>query len=227
MTDFLARLFPDIVVRMDEFYSCTIETLIMLGVVGSMSFVLSLVLAIVLVVTASGGLAPNRIVYQVLDKFINLMRSIPFIILVTMMIPLTRFVMGTAIDLRGAIFPLIVGITPFFVRQLESALMGIDPGMVEASVSMGFTRWQIIWKVFLRESISRITKVTTITLVHLLSFTAVIGVVGGGGLGDFAIRYGFQRYMFDASVAVVLVFLVFIYIIETVGKLIIASTTHG
>lgn len=222
----LSQLFPNVIPRMDEFYESTIETLIMVGVVGIASFVISLALAVILVTTVHGGLFENVAVYQVLDKIIDLMRSIPFVILVTMMIPLTRLVMGTAIGLKGAIFPLIVGITPFFTRQLESALMGIDAGVVEAGVSMGLSRSQLIWKVMLRESIPAIAKVTTITIVHLIALTAVIGVVGGGGLGDFAIRYGFQRYMVDASVAVVLVFLVFIYIVETAGKVIIQEASH-
>ena len=224
--DFLVRLFPNVAPRMGEFYQSTIETLIMVGIVGVVSFVISLALAVVLVTTARGGLFENVAVYQVLDKVIDLMRSIPFVILVTMMIPLTRLVMGTAIGLKGAIFPLVVGITPFFTRQLESALMGVDAGVIEAGVSMGLSRVQLIRKVMLRESIPAIAKVTTITIVHLIALTAVIGVVGGGGLGDFAIRYGFQRYMVDASVAVVLVFLVFIYIVETAGKVVIQETSH-
>ena len=223
--DFLVRLFPNVAPRMGEFYQSTIETLIMVGIVVVVSFVISLALAVVLVTTAR-GLFENIAVYQVLDKVIDLMRSIPFVILVTMMIPLTRLVMGTAIGLKGAIFPLVVGITPFFTRQLESALMGVDAGVIEAGVSMGLSRVQLIWKVMLRESIPAIAKVTTITIVHLIALTAVIGVVGGGGLGDFAIRYGFQRYMVDASVAVVLVFLVFIYIVETAGKVVIQETSH-
>ena len=223
--DFLVRLFPNVAPRMGEFYQSTIETLIMVGIVGVVSFVISLALAGGLVTTAR-GLFENIAVYQVLDKVIDLMRSIPFVILVTMMIPLTRLVMGTAIGLKGAIFPLVVGITPFFTRQLESALMGVDAGVIEAGVSMGLSRVQLIWKVMLRESIPAIAKVTTITIVHLIALTAVIGVVGGGGLGDFAIRYGFQRYMVDASVAVVLVFLVFIYIVETAGKVVIQETSH-
>ena len=132
--DFLVRLFPNVAPRMGEFYQSTIETLIMVGIVGVVSFVISLALAVVLVTTARGGLFENVAVYQVLDKVIDLMRSIPFVILVTMMIPLTRLVMGAAIGLKGAIFPLVVGITPFFTRQLESALMGVDAGVIQAGV---------------------------------------------------------------------------------------------
>jgi D-methionine transport system permease protein len=224
--NFLSNLFPDVAVRMDEFYDCTVETLVMVGIVGIVSFVLSLLFAVILTTTKPGGLSENAAVYQFFDKLINLFRSIPFIILATTMIPFTRIVMGTAIGLKGAIFPLIVGITPFFSRQMESALLGVDPGLVEAAVSMGLSKPQIVWRVYLRESIAQIAKVTSITIVNLLSMTAVIGVVGGGGLGDFAIRYGFQRYMIDASIAVVLVYLVFIYIAETAGKLVIANTSH-
>lgn len=223
----LTSLFPNVSVRMDEFYDATLQTIAMIAIVGIVSFVFSLVLALALTVTRHGGLSPNPVVFQIVDKLTNFFRSIPFIILATTMIPLTRFLVGTAIGLRGAVVPLIVGITPFFTRQIESALMNVDPGVVEASVSMGLSKPQIIWAVYLRESIPQIAKVTTITIIHLLALTAVIGVVGGGGLGDFAIRYGFQRYMFDASVAVILVYLVFIYIVETTGKLVIERTTHN
>ncbi|MCH9274906.1 ABC transporter permease [Bifidobacterium amazonense] len=222
----LTDLFPNVSVRMDEFYDATLQTIWMILIVSVVSFVLSLALALLLTTSKPGGLSPNAVVFQIVDKLTNFFRSIPFIILATTMIPLTRFLVGTAIGLRGAVVPLIVGITPFFTRQIESAFMNVDPGVVEASVSMGLSKPQIVWAVYLRESIPQIAKVTSITVIHLLALTAVIGVVGGGGLGDFAIRYGFQRYMFDASVAVILVYLVFIYIVETTGKLIIASTTH-
>lgn len=219
-------IFPNVSQRMDEFYQSSLDTLAMIGIVGGISFALSLLIAVILTTTKPGGLYENVVVYQFFDKIINLFRSIPFVILATTMIPLTRLIMGTAIGLRGAVFPLIIGIVPFFSRQLESALLGLDPGLREAAESIGLTRRQIIWKVYLRESIPGIAKVTSITIVNLLALTAIIGVVGGGGLGDFAIRYGFQRYMFDASLAVVLVYLVFIYIVETVGKIIIAETSH-
>lgn len=223
----LTELFPNVSVRMDEFYDATLITIAMIFIVGVISFVFSLLLAIVLTITRHGGLAPNPVAFQIVDKLTNFFRSIPFIILATTMIPLTRLLVGTAIGLRGAVVPLIVGITPFFTRQIESALMNVDPGVVEASVSMGLSKPQIIREVYLRESVPQIAKVTTITIIHLLALTAVIGVVGGGGLGDFAIRYGFQRYMFDASAAVILVYLVFIYIVETTGRIIIERTTHN
>lgn len=223
----LQRIFPNVSVRMDEFYQCTLDTLAMIAIVGSIAFALSLLIAVMLTTTKKGGLYENAVVYQVFDKVINLFRSIPFVILATTMIPLTRLVMGTAIGLRGAVFPLIIGIVPFFSRQIESSLLGVDTGLIEAAQSIGLTRPQIIWKVVLRESTPGIAKVTSITIVNLLALTAIIGIVGGGGLGDFAIRYGFQRYMFDASLAVVLVYLVFIYIVETIGKLVISESSHG
>lgn len=221
-----ATLFPHVADRVDEFYECMLQTLVMVGIVGIISFVVSLFLAVVLVTTAPHGLFANRAVYQVVDKTINFCRSVPFIILATTIIPLTRWVMGTAIGVKGAVFPLIIGITPFFTRQLESALLGVNAGLIEAATAMGLSRVEIVWRVYLRESIPRIAKVTAITIVNLLSLTAVIGVVGGGGLGDFAIRYGFQRYWFDASVAVVLVYLVFIWVVETIGKAIIQTMSR-
>jgi D-methionine transport system permease protein len=226
MNQFLANIFPNVASRGAEFFDATVQTLIMVAAAGAISFVLALILAVVLITTRRGGLLQNVVVYNILDKVINLFRSIPFIILAAALVPLTRAVVGTAIGTKGALLPLVVGITPFFARQLESALSSTDPGLIEAAEAMGSSRTGIIWHVYLRESIPSILKVTTITIVNLIGLTAIVGIVGGGGLGDFAIRYGYQRYMADATYATIIVLVVIIGLVEFAGKVLEDATDH-
>lgn len=222
----LEQFFPNVVASSDAFGTAIIQTLEMLVITGIISFILSLSIGVLLVVTQHGGIAENIVVWQLFDKLINFFRSIPFIILIAALIPLTRLIAGTAIGVKGTIFPLIVGITPFFSRQIESALNELDPGLVESGQVMGLSVWQIIHAVYLKESIASITRVTTITLISLVGLTAIVGVVGGGGIGDFAIQYGYQQNQQDATIACVLVLLVIVSIMQIIGTLISKQTQH-
>lgn len=226
MSDLLAQLFPNVVVRSDEFFQSIVETLELLVVSGAIAFVLSLVIGVLLIVTRRGGLLAAPAFNQVLGAVINILRSVPFIILAASLVPVTRALVGTAIGVRGSLFPLVVGITPFFSRQIESALLSVRPGLVEAAVSMGLSPVAIIWRVYFRESIPAIAKVTTITTVSLIGLTAITGSLGGGGLGDFAIRYGYQRYFIDCTMASVIILLILVGIIEFIGKTVIDATTR-
>ncbi len=140
--------------------------------------------------------------------------------------PFTRALVGTAIGTKGAIFPLVIGVTPFFARQIQAAIAGIDPGLVEAAEAMGMSTPKIVLRVYLRESIPSIVRVTVITVISLVGLTAIVGIVGGGGLGDFAIRYGYQRYMVDATYATVIVLVAFIAVIEFIGKQLVVLLQH-
>lgn len=226
MMALLAAWFPNVMSRLPEFFNSLVQTLVMVGVSGCISFVLALIIGIGLVVTRRNGIHRNGIIFNVLDKLIDLFRSIPFIILAAALVPVTRMLMGTAIGPKGAIFPLVVGITPFFSRQIESALTGLDPGLIEAAESMGMTTWQIVWHVYLREGIPSIVRVSTITIVSLVGETATVGFVGGGGLGDFAIRLGYQRYMYDVTIATIIVLIIFIALIELFGRLLAEVLEH-
>ncbi|MCI1217416.1 methionine ABC transporter permease [Bifidobacterium crudilactis] len=226
MPDILQLWFPNVVARFPEFFDSFVQTLIMVGISGLASFVLATFLAVVLTVTKTGGLAPNPIVFNIIDKIINLFRSIPFIILAAALVSVTRALVGTAIGTKGAIFPLIVGITPFFTRQIESSLAGLDPGFIEAAEAMGMGNGEIIFRIYLREAIPSIIRVTIITLVSLIGLTAIVGIVGGGGLGDFAIRYGYQRFMPDATYATIIVLVLLIGLIEFIGRLLVEITEH-
>lgn len=221
------QLFPDVIQRLPEFFDSFVQTLVMVGVTGALSFVLSMVLAIVVTVTAKGGLLPNAMVFTIIDKTVNLLRSIPFIILAAALVPVTRALVGTAIGTKGAIFPLLIGITPLFTRQIQSAFAQVDAGLVEAAESMGMTVPAIVWRVYVRESVPSIIRVAVITLVSLVELTAIVGIVGGGGLGDFAIRYGYQRYMLDVTYAVIIVLVLLIGFIEFVGRQLVELTEHS
>lgn len=224
--EFLENIAPNVVAKSGELLESCYQTLYMVGLSGLISFVLGLTIGVILTVTKSGGILQNKIVYAILDKLINLFRSIPFIILLTALIPLTRLVAGTAIGSKGTILPLVFGTVPFYARQIENALAQLDSGLIEAGKSMGSSPFEIIFSIYLRESIPAISRATTITLISLIGLTAMAGAVGGGGLGDFAIRYGHQRNQIDITYATVLILLIAISLIQALGTYIERKTTH-
>lgn len=226
MQEFLINLIPNVMQKLPVFYQAIWDTLIMAAWSGIISFLLGLILGIVITVTRPGGILANKAVYQTLDKVINFFRSIPFIILLTGVMPLSRLLMGTAIGVNGAIVPLVFGTVPFFSRQIESALAEIDQGLIEAALSMGSSPLEIIFRVYLRESIAAIARGTTITAISLLGLTAMAGAVGAGGLGDFAIRYGHDRNQVDVTYVTVLVLVLMVSIVQLIGSRIIKKNTH-
>ncbi|MEG0959111.1 MAG: ABC transporter permease subunit, partial [Erysipelotrichaceae bacterium] len=157
---------------------------------------------------------------------INLFRAIPFIILIPIIMPLTRALLGTSIGVKGAIPVLVVGTIPFFARQIESALSEVDHGLIEASQAMGSSPMEIITRVYLKESIPGIVRATTITLISLLGLIAIVGTLGAGGLGDLAIRLGYNRNMVDVTYVMVFFILIIISIVQMLGDFIIRKTTH-
>ena len=226
MQEILNRYLPNVMERLPAFGKAIGDTLIMVAWSGFIAFVLGLVLGVVLIVTRPGGILENKVLYQVLDKVINFFRSIPFIILLTWVIPLSRAIMGTAIDVPGAIVPLVLGTVPFFSRQVESALAETDKGLVEAALSMGSSPMEIIFRVYLREGVAAIARATTITAISLVGLTAMAGAVGSGGLGDFAIRYGHDRGMTDVTWVTVIVVFILVSILQLFGNLVIKKNRH-
>jgi D-methionine transport system permease protein len=226
LNEWLVGIIPNVMNKLDTFWQAIIDTLVMEGWSGSISFVLGLLLGVAVVVSRPGGIMQNAVVYQVVDKVVSLFRSIPFIILLTLLLPLTRIIMGTAIGVEGAIVPLVFGCTPFFARQVESALSQVDHGLVEAALSMGNSPLRVVWSVYLRESIPSIARGATITAISLLSLTAMAGVVGAGGLGNFAVMYGHDRNMVDVTWVSVIVLVIMVGIIQAVGNLIARKATH-
>ena len=226
MESLVQKLLPNVITKLPEIYKATVETLLMILVAGLISFVIGLIFGVILVVTGKGNILENKVVYYVLEKIINITRSIPFIILMAAVIPVTRAIMGTAIGTKGSYVPLVLGTIPFFARQIESALSEIDKGVIEAAQAMGSSPFEIIFRVYLKESIPNIVRATTITFISLVGLTAMAGSIGGGGLGDLAIRYGYQRYQVDITYVTVIILLIFVNIIQGAGNLIIKRTTH-
>ncbi len=226
MEALLEKLIPNVMDKLPELWKCTCQTLYMMGVSGIISFAIGLIIGVILIAVKPGGVLQNTVIYNVLDKLINLFRSIPFIILLASLIPLTRALVGTAIGTKGAILPLIFGTVPFFSRQVETALSEVDEGLVEAAAAMGTSSVGIIFRVYLKESIPALARVTTITVISLIGLTAMAGAIGGGGLGDFAIRYGHQRNQVDVTYVTVIILLIIVMILQKIGNLIIKKTTH-
>lgn len=202
------------------------QTFQMLLVSGIFAFFLGIFFGVLLIVTKRGGIMQNTILYSLIDKAIDVIRSIPFIILMVLLIPVSRALVGTGSGVKGAYVALIVGTVPFFARQIESVLADVDRGLIEASQAMGFSPVEIIFSVYLKESIPGITRVTMITFVSLVGITAMAGAIGAGGLGDFAIRYGYQMGYRDMIWLTVLIILAIISIFQFFGNMIIRRTTH-
>ena len=226
MQEFFNNIRPNVVERFPTFLQAIWDTIIMVIWSGSIAFGLGMLFGVMLTVTKPGGIMENKVVYQILDKVINFFRSIPFVILLTWLIPISRAIMGTAINIEGAIIPLIVGTVPFLSRQIESALAETDKGMIEAATSMGISKMGIIFRVYLREGIAAIARGTTITMISLVGLTAMAGAVGSGGLGDFAIRYGHDRNMMDVTWVTVIAVFILVSIIQVIGNIVVKKNKH-
>lgn len=226
MNDLWHSLIPNVLNKPDELWLSTLQTLYMLGISGLIAFALGLILGVALVVSAPRGILPNKVFFATLSSLINIFRSIPFVILLAAMIPVTRLIVGTAIGTTGAIVPLVAGTVPFFSRQVESALSSVDLGLVEAAQAMGSGPVGIIFRVYLKESIPALIRVTQITAISLIGLTAMAGAIGGGGLGDFAIRYGHQRGQTDVTYVTVLVILAIVAVIQISGTTVIRRLQH-
>ena len=226
MEELLQKLLPNAIEKIPEIFKATGETLLMILVAGSISFITGLIIGVILVITRKGDILENKYIYYGLEKIINVTRAIPFIILLAAVIPLTRAITGTAIGIKGAFVPLVLGTIPFFARQIESALSEVDKGIIEAAESMGSSPSEIVFKVYLKESVPNIVRATSITFISLIGLTTMAGSVGGGGLGDLAIRYGYQRYQVDITFVTVIILLLFVNIIQGTGNIIIRKTTH-
>ena len=219
-------IFPNLEKFGTEFFKSIGDTCSMVIISGIVSLFIGLFFGVVLTVTKKDGLLQNSLIYNIIDKAINIIRSIPFLILIIMVLPLSRLIVGTGIGVTGAIIPLICGTVPFFARQIETAIAEVDKGLIEAAQSMGSSPMEIIFRVYLKESVPSIVRVTMVTAVNLVGLTAMAGAVGAGGLGDFAIRYGYQQHLTDLTYACVIVILLIVSIIQVIGNYIIKKTTH-
>lgn len=197
--------------------TATWETLYMVGVSSALAVIVGLPLGILLYITEAGGLLAAPVVNRVLGAVVNVVRSIPFIILLVAVTPLTRALVGTTIGSTAAIVPLAISAIPFFARLVESSLREIHPGKVEASLAMGSRRRDVVGKVLVPEAGPGLVIGATVTVVALIGYSAMAGAVGGGGLGDFAIRYGYQRFETDVMIVTVVLLVVIVQAIQYGG----------
>jgi D-methionine transport system permease protein len=196
----------------------TLETLAMVGFSTVFSLILGLPLGILLCVTdAETGIMKKPILNQVLTRIVNVLRSFPFMILMILLFPLSRKIVGTSIGTTATIVPLSIAAAPFVARIIETALKEVDPGVVQAARAVGSTNMQIIWKVLLPEAMPSLVSGITLTIINLIGYSAMAGAIGGGGLGDLAIRYGYQRFRTDIMAVSVIVILVLVEVIQIIG----------
>ncbi|QXO16686.1 MULTISPECIES: methionine ABC transporter permease [Vibrio] len=210
----------------DLLLTATWETVYMVAVAGIVGFVFGIPLGVILHTSKKGGLLENPRLNKVLGAIVNIGRSVPFLVLMVAIIPVTKIIVGTFIGTTAAIVPLTIGAIPFVARLIEGALLEVPSGLVEAAQSMGATPMQIISKVLLPEAMPTIINSITITLVTLVSYSAMAGTVGGGGLGDVAIRYGFHRYDISVMTVTVVMLIVLVQIIQSVGDNLVRRVDH-
>lgn len=195
-----------------------LETLYMVFFSSIFSTILGMPLGILLVVTSKDHICPHPKLNMVLEGFVNFFRSVPFIILIILIFPLSRFLVGTTIGSTAAIVPLSIGAAPFVARIVESSLRELDYGIIEASIACGASNFQIIFHVMLRESIPSLILGATITIINIIGYSAMAGAVGGGGLGDAAIRYGYQRFQSDVLFVCVVILVAMVGLIQLLGN---------
>lgn len=195
----------------------TLQTLAMTFFSTLFAVIIGFPLGILLNITNKFGITPKPIFNVVLSRIIDVLRSFPFVILMIVLLPVTRFILGSAIGTAPTIVPLAIAAMPFVARVTETALSEVDPGMVQAAKAMGSTNWQIIYKVLIPESIPSVISGITLTIITLIGYSAMAGTLGGGGLGDLAIRYGYQRFRTGIMVAAVIVIIVLVTVIQFAG----------
>lgn len=195
----------------------TIDTLLMVGVSAFIAFLIGLPLAVVLVNTSEQGIYPSKKINHALGTVINITRSVPFLILMVALIPLTRWIVGTSYGVWAAVVPLTLVATPFFARIAEVSLREVDQGLIEAAQAMGCNRKQIVWHVLLPEALPGIVAGFTVTIVTMINSSAIAGAIGAGGLGDIAYRYGYQRFDMQMMFAVIVVLVALVMLVQAFG----------
>lgn len=195
----------------------TIDTLLMVGVSAFFALLIGLPMAVILVNTSEHGIYPSKSINQSLGWMVNMTRSVPFLILMVALIPLTRLIVGTSYGVWAAVVPLTIAATPFFARIAEVSLREVDQGLIEAAQAMGCNRKQIVWHVLLPEALPGIVAGFTVTLVTMINSSAIAGSIGAGGLGDIAYRYGYQRFDMQIMLAVIVVLIILVMLVQLAG----------
>lgn len=226
MNELINSLLPNASQLWPQIWEATRETVYMVLVSTVIGYALGLVLGVVLLVTRPGGLKSTPWLYQVLDKAVNIFRSIPFIILMALLVGLTRLIVHTSIGTNAMIVPIVCATIPFYARQVENALLEVDQGVVEAARAGGCGTLDIIWRIYLREGRVPIIRVSALTFINVIAFSAMAGVVGGGGLGDLAIIRGYNRFQGDVTLIATLIILVIVFISQAFCNLLVKKLDH-
>lgn len=196
----------------------TLETIYMVVLSSLFALAIGLIIGILLYLTPKNGLYPKPLLYSVLDGMVNVLRSFPFIILMILLFPLSRVVVGTTIGTTATIIPLAIGAAPFVGRVVENALKEVDDGTIEAVVAMGATHWQLVTKALLPEALPSLILGMSLTVINIIGYSAMAGAIGGGGLGDLAIRFGFHRFQTDVMIAAVAVIILLVQGTQWIGN---------
>ena len=199
----------------------TLQTIEMVFWSTVFSLIMGLPLGVLLHVTDKedqGGIIPKPVLNEILSRIVNILRSFPFFILMIILMPVARFILGTTIGTRASVVSLSIAAAPFVARVIETSLKEVDPGVIQAAKAMGSTNWQIIVKVMLPEALPSLVSGVTLTIINLIGYSAMAGTIGGGGLGDLAIRYGYQRFRSDVMLAAVIVIIVLVELVQFVGN---------
>ncbi len=210
----------------DNVPEATLDTLAMTGVAGLITAVLGVLVGVLLHGTSPGGIFPRSGLNAVLGAIVNLGRSMPFLILMIALIPVTRLIVGTSIGWQAACVPLTIGAVPFYARLVETSLREVSPGKVEAALMMGATRWEVVRKVLLPEALPGLVAGLTTTIIALIGYTAMAGAAGAGGLGDVAIIYGYNRFEPDVMTVCVVLLVIIVTAVQVVGDLIARRLDH-
>lgn len=224
MLEQLSAWFPPALI--DLFITSFWETLVMVGISGALGALIGIPLGVSLRLTDRGGVLESAAFNRTVGGLVNAVRSTPFIILLVAIIPFTRFVTGSSIGTAAAVVPLTLAAAPFVARLVEASLREVDSGLIEAAQAMGATVPQIVFKVLLPEAVPGIVAGLTITLVSLTGYSAMAGAIGGGGLGDLGIRYGYQRFLPEVMLAVVLLLIVFVQAVQSLGDWFVRRLSH-
>lgn len=226
MDTFLETYFPNVYDIQEEIVNSIWETLYMVSVTALIAGVLGILLGITLVVTEEDGILENRQVYNFLERAVNVFRSVPFIIMLALIAPITRLLVGTSIGTTAAIVPLVVGTVPFYSKQIQNALLEVDQGVIEAAEAMGSSPVEIIFRVYLKEGLPSIIRVSSVTIVNLIGLTTMAGAIGGGGLGNLAIARGYNRNQADVTLVSTAVILIIVFATQFIGNRLVKKTSH-
>lgn len=226
MKESIQNLLPNASKIPNEFLEATIQTVYMVFWTTLIAGILGILLGLLLIIIGPNGFLKNNWLYNILDKIINTVRSIPFIILLTLLGVVTRFIVGTTIGETAALVPLIIGVVPFYARQIENTLLEVDPGVIEAAESMGTSPTGILFRVYLIEGLPGIVRVSAVTVINVIGFTAMAGAVGAGGLGNLAVTRGYNRFQTDITVVSTLLILVLVFTSQWASNKIIKKISH-